>query len=67
MCRRSAYPIMKDIAFPGTFVIDRRGRVTSRFFEDFYVERNTVSTLLVRAGDMDHRWRPRKSPAHVLI
>lgn len=43
-------PIMKGIAFPGTFIIDRKGRVASRFFEDFYVERNTVSSLLVRAG-----------------
>jgi peroxiredoxin len=43
-------PIMKGIAFPGTFVVDRKGRVTSRFFEDLYVERNTVSSLLVRAG-----------------
>jgi peroxiredoxin len=43
-------PIMKGIAFPGTFFIDRKGRVSSRFFEDFYVERNTVSSLLVRAG-----------------
>ena len=36
-------PIMKGIAFPGTFIVDRKGRVTSRFFEDFYVERNTAS------------------------
>ena len=43
-------PVMKGIAFPGTFIVDRKGRVTSRFFEDFYVERNTVSSLLVRAG-----------------
>ena len=43
-------PIMKGIAFPGTFIVDRKGRVTSRFFEDFYVERNTVSSLLVRVG-----------------
>ena len=42
--------IMKGIAFPGTFIVDRKGRVTSRFFEDFYVERNSVSSLLVRAG-----------------
>ena len=26
---------MAGIAFPGTFIVDRRGRVTSRFFEDF--------------------------------
>jgi len=43
-------PIMKGIAFPGTFIVDRKGRVTSRFFEDFYVERNTVSSLLVTVG-----------------
>ena len=43
-------PIMKGIAFPGTFIVDRKSRVTSRFFEDFYVDRNTVSSLLVRTG-----------------
>jgi hypothetical protein len=43
-------PIMKGIAFPGTFIVDRKGLVTSRFFEDFYVERNTTSSLLVRVG-----------------
>ena len=26
-------PIMKGIAFPGTFIVDRRGRVTSRFLK----------------------------------
>ena len=36
------------MAFPGTFVLDRQGRVTSRFFEDYYVERNTVSSLLLK-------------------
>jgi hypothetical protein len=38
------------IAFPGTFILDRKGRVTSRFFEDFYIERNTVSSLLMKLG-----------------
>lgn len=42
---------MAGMAFPGTIVVDRRGRVTSRFFEDFYVERNTVSSLLIKLGD----------------
>ncbi len=41
---------MKGIAFPGTFVLDRQGRVTSRFFEDFYIERNTVAGILKRLG-----------------
>ena len=38
------------MAFPGTFMLDRQGRVTSRFFEDFYVDRNTVSNVMLRLG-----------------
>jgi peroxiredoxin len=41
---------MIGMAFPGTFVLDRQGRVTSRFFEEFYRERNTASSLLVKLG-----------------
>ena len=41
---------LRGIPFPGTFVVDRRGRVTSRFFEDYYWERNTTSNILLRAG-----------------
>ena len=40
----------RGIPFPGTFVIDRQGRVTSRFFEDYYWERNTVSNIMLRTG-----------------
>jgi hypothetical protein len=43
-------PRMAGIAFPGTFVLDRNGRVKSRFFEDFYITRNTSSSILMRAG-----------------
>ena len=43
-------PEMTGIAFPGTFVLDRSGRVTARFFEDSYIERNTVSSLLIKLG-----------------
>lgn len=42
---------MIGIAFPGTFMLDREGRVTSRHFEEFYIERNTISSILVRQGD----------------
>jgi hypothetical protein len=38
----------RGIPFPGTFMLDRQGRVTSRFFEDYYWERNTVSNIMVR-------------------
>ena len=41
---------MVGIAFPGNFILDPQGRVKSRSFEDFYVERNTVSSLLVKLG-----------------
>jgi len=43
-------PRMVGMAFPGTFIVDRQGRVTSRFFEDFYVERNTLSSLMLKRG-----------------
>ena len=43
---------MIGIAFPGTFILDRRGYVTSRFFEDFYIERNTVSSLMIKLGGL---------------
>jgi hypothetical protein len=41
---------MVGMAFPGTFLLDRDGRVTARFFEDFYVERNTVSSVMASVG-----------------
>jgi DsbC/DsbD-like thiol-disulfide interchange protein len=31
-------------------MVDRQGRVTSRFFEDYYWERNTVSSIMLRLG-----------------
>ena len=46
-----AREMMAGMAFPGTFIVDRQGRVQQRFFEDFYVERNTVSNLLIKLGD----------------
>jgi peroxiredoxin len=37
--------------FPGTFVVNRAGVVTSRFFEPTYQERSTVASVLVRLGN----------------
>ncbi len=35
--------------FPGTFIVDREGRVTSRFFEEeSYRERNTAANIMLR-------------------
>lgn len=41
---------LRGIPFPGTFIVDRQGRVTSRFFEDYYWERNTTSNIMLRLG-----------------
>ena len=41
---------MTGMAFPGTFIVDRDGRVTSRFFEEYYVERSTVASVMLRLG-----------------
>jgi peroxiredoxin len=35
------------MAFPGTFVLDREGRVTERFFEEYYQDRNTSANILL--------------------
>lgn len=38
------------VPYPGTFVLDRTGRVRARYFEEAYQERNTVASILVRQG-----------------
>lgn len=38
------------IPFPGTFMLDRTGAVTSRYFEQAYQERTAMSTVMVRLG-----------------
>ena len=38
------------IPFPGTFILDAKGVVTSRFFEAAYQERNTITSVLVKLG-----------------
>jgi hypothetical protein len=39
---------VRGLPYPGTFILDQQGRVKSRFFEDFYVERSTVSSMMLR-------------------
>ncbi len=39
------------VPYPGTFILDTAGRVTSRFFEPAYQERFTVSSIMVALGD----------------
>ena len=42
--------VVKGTPYPGTFILDRQGRVTSRFFEEFYRERITASTIMMKLG-----------------
>jgi peroxiredoxin len=39
------------IPFPGTFIVDRGGRVKARFFEDSYTVRNTVSNIRMKLNE----------------
>jgi hypothetical protein len=43
-------PSWVGIAFPGTFILDPQGKVVSRFFEDYIVERATFSTIMLKRG-----------------
>lgn len=38
------------VPHPGTFILDRKGVVTSRFFEDAYQERSTAASILLKGG-----------------
>jgi hypothetical protein len=38
------------IPFPGTFIVDARGVVTSRVFDAAYQERNTISSVMAHLG-----------------
>jgi AhpC/TSA family len=41
----------EGIPLPGTFVLDKTGRVVARYIEEAYQERNTVSSILARQGN----------------
>ena len=45
-----ASPNLVGTPFPGTFMLDAEGRVTSRFFEEFYRERNTTANVMLKLG-----------------
>src|SRR5229473_4744225 len=53
--------------FPGTFIVDRRGVVTSRYFEEAYQERDTVSSILVRLGQHVDVHATKIAGAHVTL
>ncbi len=45
-----ASPRIVGTPYPGTFIVDREGRVTARFFEEFYRERNTAANIMLKLG-----------------
>ena len=45
-----ANPMLVGTPHPGTFMLDATGRVTSRFFEEFYRERNTTANVMLKLG-----------------
>jgi peroxiredoxin len=45
-----AAEMQRGMALPGTFVVDKQGRVTARYFEEFYVERQTSESVLLTVG-----------------
>ena len=45
-----ANPMIVGTPYPGTFMIDADGKVTSRFFEEFYRERNTTTNVMLKLG-----------------
>jgi len=48
--RFGSNPMIVGTPYPGTFMLDVDGRVTSRFFEEFYSERNTTSNVMLKLG-----------------
>jgi hypothetical protein len=53
--------------FPGTYIVDKQGVVTSRYFEDAYQERDTVSSILVRLGQKVGVRATKIEGAHVTV
>ena len=45
-----ANPMIVGTPYPGTFMLDAEGRVSSRFFEEFYRDRNTTANVMLKAG-----------------
>ena len=55
------------IPFPGTFIVDARGVVTSRFFEAAYQERDTISSVMIRLGGQIDAPATKVSSAHLAL
>lgn len=55
------------VPHPGTFIVDRKGVVVSRFFEDAYQERYTASSMLSAMGAGASAGSMRAATAHLSV
>jgi hypothetical protein len=55
------------IPHPGTFILDRKGIVVSRFFEDAYQERYTAATILGTLGQDPSGATVSRSTSHLTL
>src|SRR5688500_8615336 len=55
------------VPHPGTFIVDRAGRVVSRFFEEAYQERYTAATMLTTLGGTAEGATLTASTAHLSL
>ena len=55
------------IPYPGTFILNAKGEVTSRFFESAYQERNTMTSVLAKLGTKIDVPATRVSGPHVTV
>jgi hypothetical protein len=55
------------IPFPGTFIVDGSGTVTSRFFEAAYQERDTIASVIVRLGGKIDAPATKVSASHLAL
>jgi hypothetical protein len=55
------------VPHPGTLIVNRKGVVTGKFFEDAYQERNSVNSIFVRAGLREDGPAVSASTAHLTL
>ena len=55
------------IPHPGTFILNAKGEVTSRFFESAYQERNTMTSVLVKLGSKIDVRATKMSAPHLTV
>jgi hypothetical protein len=55
------------VPFPGTFILNRKGVVTARHFEDILTERATASSIFIGLGDLGGTSAVRHTTDHLEI